>query len=165
LSDAFYAGNDFGASDLYSPPVWSPDGTEIAVVAQLVDPDPTSGGTAAALVGAVNVQTGATRVVSKRGASDLAWSPDGRSIAGVTESGIVLLAADGSSSRLLVARPRNVYYSGLVWSPEGTRLAYVACDEGGDSETCAIFVVGRDGSHEHRMTTGPGDGEPAWRPR
>jgi Tol biopolymer transport system component len=165
LSDAFYAGNDLGASDLYSRPVWSPDGTQIVVVAQLVDPDPTSGGTAAALVAAVNIRTGATRVVSKQGASDLAWSPDGHWIAGVTASGITLLAADGSSSRLLVSARRSIYYNDLAWSPDGIRLAYVACDERGSSEKCTISSVERDGSQNGRLTTGPGDGEPAWRPR
>jgi Tol biopolymer transport system component len=163
LADAFFAGNDFGAHDHYSSPVWSPDGTRIAVVAQLIEPDPTSGGVAKELVGVVDVATGLTRVISSTGATDLAWSPDGRSIASVSySSGITLLAPDGTAPTPVVSLRKNVEYHDVAWSPDSKRLAYAACNI--ESESCAIYVVNRDGGHNRRVTSGRGDIEPAWRP-
>ena len=119
-------------------PAWSPDGTEILYRV---------GGTSAdSVLRLVDVSTGEVTQLTDVGeaAADGAWSPDGSTIAfaldvvggGFDDShGIVLMDADGGSRRVLVP---DVPSWGPVWSPDGTRIAYFAEDDG---SCCNTYVV------------------------
>ena len=94
-----------------------------------------------------------------------AWSPDGKEIAFVryyssdeddSREGIYVMAADGSSRRLLLdfspVEPvvaRKHVGIGPVWSPDGERLAYVLGErymsKYGYSDRDVLFVLGPDG--------------------
>lgn len=103
---------------------------------------------------------------------DPAVSPDGRLLAvSVTEpdydpsrqsSDIWLLPADGS------AAPRRLTFtkgaeSGLVFSPDNTRLAFTARREG--DEVSQIYVLSLAGGEAQRVTSIPaGASNPQWRP-
>jgi len=73
-----------------------------------------------------------------------AWSPDGKTIAFVSDRDggkleIFVMAADGSNQRSLTQGPNG---ETPVWSPDGERIAYV----GGTRKTPTIQVMNADGS-------------------
>ncbi len=61
------------------------------------------------------------RIWSGEGTPNLEWAPDGRSVAVWTgwTTDLRIIHADGSPDRTVGVRP---YGSGLLWSPDGTRL-------------------------------------------
>ena len=135
-------------------PAWSPAGATIAFVdlddGTVWGAAPNGGGRHRLLPPAV------------RGVTSVAWSPDGRTLAYSTASGIYLAAPGAeSSSHLLVAaadpgRP--------TFSPDGHWIAYAAA-AGSVHPYRAISVVGVDGRGLRRLTRGPFDSsDPAWRP-
>lgn len=99
-------------------------------------------------------------------------SPDGRSIvfaltepdydAAKQSSDLWLTPADGS------APPRRLTFTkapetGAVWSPDGTRLAFVTRREGDESPQ--VYVMPMSGGEAHRVTNVPGGvANPQWRP-
>lgn len=59
---------------------------------------------------------------------DLSWSPDGKHLAAITSEGVVLYAADGTGPRLALSRQQAMVgldgtISGLIWSPDSSRVA------------------------------------------
>lgn len=158
-------------------PVWSPNGTEIAVAAVTVDEE------RGQMVLIVEVETGAIRelVDSSFGyVRHVAWSPDGtqllvtagdRSLRSRTQPSVNPLVAplptrlylvnvDGSGRREIASG----YFVATAWSPDGTRIAALEYS----SEGRSVVLMGRDGSGP---TTLPGV-EPtgpftaiAWHPR
>ena len=129
-----------------SNPVWSPDGTRLAL--------DTLGGIA-------TIRTdGSSRMVvtpsgsPATGADMPAWSPDGNRITylrtpgarGAFRAEVWVMNADGSDPRRLYtgkcclsgwARP--------IWSPDGTRIAFSAVAESGGQRTGGMVVVDADG--------------------
>ena len=94
---------------------WSPDGTEVVYSAD-------------AVIYAVNVGTGATRVVAQRGIKPR-WSPDGTQIAFVgfetgpqLENALVVVDRNGGSRRVVV--PATQGLSSFTWSRDGTQFIY-----------------------------------------
>jgi dipeptidyl aminopeptidase/acylaminoacyl peptidase len=99
-------------------------------------------------------------------------SPDGKWLAfAVTEpdydpakqsSDLWLLPSDGS------AAPRRITFtkgaeSGMVWSPDGTRLAFTAKREGDDA--AQVYILPLQGGEAQRVTSAPaGASNPQWRP-
>lgn len=67
---------------------------------------------------------------------------------------IWVMNADGSHERLVASSHKSIY-ANPVWSPSGTRIAYAGPN--------GIWVVGIDGRHPRRVTTGT-DADPAWSP-
>ena len=59
------------------------------------------------------------------GADDVAWSPDGRSLAYSTGEAIRVVSLDTGEARELVRDPVN-RPSSPTWSPDGGRIAYSA---------------------------------------
>jgi Tol biopolymer transport system component len=146
-------------------PVFSPDGTKIALsLANHLAVD-TTGAPAVAGSGAYavwsprgaylaytgrglwvhNVATGADRRLSAQITQKPSWSPDGSRIAGGGPKAAVALvrAADGSRLRLL---PASTIEGGVPsWSRTGL-LAYAHAGE------CGIDVARADGTHARRLT-------------
>ena len=102
---------------------WSPDGGRIAYTTY--DSDTDSG----ALFVAAADGTGATRLIGYGGRFDLyyfRWSPDSRHIA-YNVSALFVAAADGTgATKLTDGSVRDV-----LWSPDGSRLAYLLWVWGG----------------------------------
>jgi Tol biopolymer transport system component len=96
------------------------------------------------------------------GASELHWSPDGRSIAFVAfvdEVLVIMVAdADGSHARRLTTNPKGELWPS--WSPDGTQIAFMAIS---DSLVYSIFIVRADGSAQRQLTYGL-DEQPEWSP-
>ena len=83
-----------------------------------------------------------------------AWSPDGRTIAFVSDrdgaTGIFVMSADGSGQKALTQRREG---RAPVWSPDGRRLAFVRVAGG----KAAIYVMNADGSGQRQVIQDPND--------
>jgi len=73
------------------------------------------------------------RVIA-HGATQPAWSPDGRRIAYVSTQGLMVANSDGGNARVIADGSQP------AWSPGGTRIAYTAAPGVG------IHVIGSDGT-------------------
>ena len=88
-----------------------------------------------------------------------AWSPDGAHIAFVTDSGISIMATDGSGVRSLSAGVAGVAWQPPAWSPDGQHLAFT----GTKGQTpSAIYTVGLNQSPPKRLTAAVSGG--SWSP-
>jgi Tol biopolymer transport system component len=92
------------------------------------------------------------------GASGLRFSPDGNTIAFMTDGRVATIRRDGSGIQTLTLDTANSggdAQEAVSWSPDGAQIAYVAHDD--------IYVMDADGSNTRRLTDDPG-GEfyPAW---
>jgi Tol biopolymer transport system component len=148
-------------------PVWSPDGSKIAFTSNRAldgsDALATNGMTHIWLMNADG--SGPTPLAALDGtASGPAWSPDGSKIAfssaraldgsnaQVGNGNIWVMNSDGSDPIPLTKLPRSVRFissSGVIWSPDGHKLAFVsdrALDGSNRLETSNIWVINADGS-------------------
>lgn len=104
------------------------------------------------------------------------WSPDGSQIAFISYSdlgsGLYVMNADGSESKLLYPAIRNAYYGSRssvespTWSPDGTRIAFAAQPwNSGASTERELYMIKADGSGLQRLTYRVGgDSNPTWSP-
>jgi TolB protein len=113
------------------PQSWSPDSTRLACEG--------SGGEGVAVA---DLARGTVTALSARG-DELAWSPDGRTIAYV-DAGLWVVPADGGSPRRL---SRRSMYERPSWSPDSRRLAYA----GSVGTGLDLFTIAADGSAERRL--------------
>jgi Tol biopolymer transport system component len=123
----------FGPFD-FSGPVFSPDGRTIVAAGTLLRME---------LLRYVGGRGGFERAADLPG-SVVEFSPDGAWIAWLDPSSLTLWRSrrDGSERLQLTVPPAAV---GLFqWSPDSTRLAFVA-DEAGGREPGAVHVIARDG--------------------
>lgn len=101
------------------------------------------------------------------------WSPDGKFIvyaSGVDNEGIWVMAADGSGQVQLTGCPpadvapcANGSDSGPVWSPDGTRIAFLRYFGAVGSEDRPVYVMNADGTDQRRLSEGTSlDTVPAW---
>ncbi len=151
---------------------WSPDSRRIAFGARI------HGGSGHQIyVGAVN-HSGATPVTGPDIVGDEpAWSPDGTKIAfkhldpavdaGTFNSGTLwIMVADGSHPQPLgnVAAEYQALRN-LAWSPDGTRLAFVAPSDGTLDGPLDVFVINADGTGLNDITNTPqNEFWPSWSP-
>jgi Tol biopolymer transport system component len=97
------------------------------------------------------------------------WGPDGR-IAFVTNRGtgnrttIYVMNADGSDQHQLTASDAVWNESRPVWSPDGTRIAYVSARDF-PVDNIELYVMNADGTGAMRITRSPKrDDWPTWSP-
>jgi WD40-like Beta Propeller Repeat len=127
---------------------FSPDGSQVVYEDDTVRPAP-RGGYSVLASGIYVVQAeGGTPQLLRKSATETVdaptFSPDGEQIAyldGLGDMGtsIWVMNADGSDARELVA-VKGLWPAGLVWSPDGSRLAFSA------GPRRLVWVVGADGS-------------------
>jgi hypothetical protein len=147
---------------------WGPDGRSIAYS---VKPPPAVAGDAGSF-GVYVVRSGSEpeRVSDGLGTDGIAWSPDGSSLVldriESDRSVIELVATDGSDERVLVEGPNHEGPGVPVWSPDGSRIAFIRTPRVGAGFSTEIWVIGADGRGELRlgMTSGSWGGGPVWSP-
>jgi Tol biopolymer transport system component len=132
-------------------PAWAKDGRQIAYSRE-------------GDIRVIGVDSSGDRVLARRGWHP-AWSPDGRSLMFVGNSGgistaptsLELVNVDGSNRRTLFSD--GGYASFPKWSPDGQKILYVA--DGGYVDSCfGLWTVNADGSGA-RQLGGPGVGRPS----
>jgi Tol biopolymer transport system component len=135
-------------------PVWSPDGTKIALSTER------DGNWEIYVMNADG--SAPTRLTTNRTADDAYpdWSPDGTKIAFNTDRDgnyeIYVMNADGTGQTNLTQEAATDDL-GAAWSPDGTKIAF---HSEGD-----IYVMNADGSGQTRVTSGPQDDVfPDWSP-
>lgn len=147
---------------------WGPDGRSIAYSVAL----PTREGDAG-VIGVFVIRSGEEpqQVSDAPGTDGIHWSPDGDSLAldRITSdrSVIEIVAADGSSERVLV---EGTMYEGPMtptWSPDGSRIAFIRTPGQPGNFTLEIWVIGADGQGEEQLGTPDIEswgGGPVWSP-
>lgn len=152
LDDAVIPGTDGDAN-----PVWSPDGTRLAVTR-----DDTYGNTGIEVINA----DGTNRVRLNSNASfdhRPAWSPDGTKIAFMSmqdgNAEIYVMNADGSNQTRLTNDP--AYDHQPTWSPDGMKIAFATLRDG----NWEIYRMNSDGSGQVNLTNyWSNDYYPNWSP-
>ena len=140
----------------YALPALSPDGTQLAFVAQL-------GGlvqSTAIMVSALD-GTGSHRLThDAEFNTHPAWSPNGEEIAYIADGKLTVMRADGTNARELV---RSVYAraAALAWSPHGSRIAFVGVQNDPEHAN-AVFTVRPDGTEMTNL--GATLSVPSWSP-
>jgi eukaryotic-like serine/threonine-protein kinase len=84
-------------------------------------------------------------------ASDAAWSPDGRNVAYVKDSGLYDLKLATSESEKLVEMPAGYTISWPRWSPDGTRLRFTVSTH---SQGTSLWEVSNEGRNLHPLLSG-----------
>jgi Tol biopolymer transport system component len=153
----------------------SPDGREVAYVGEI---DPALGtvtGASRAAIYLVGIDGSDNHLVYPCGTDcrDLAWSPDGKSIAFADNNGIKVLSLDGSVRSVCGSVCREALAQ-PTWSPDGREIAFsqaaVFGENGLGEEPSAIFVINSDGTDLRKLTDRhcPGacteGSDPAWSP-
>ena len=126
-------------------PLWSPDGTWIAVRADTFVNYPDGSRTAVGSSVEVYRADGSGSPIDLANAeifsTSFAWSPDGHRIAYLRGTDIVSVAPETNDIRVITSDPRTI--RGLIWSPDGMRLLYVT-DDGASrlGELVSVAAVG-----------------------
>lgn len=143
---------DSGSQRFDSGPVWSPDGSAIAVVAA-------DGLFRVGLAGSAPMRLTAADVCVQRPL----WSPDGTQIAFLSAPifsdssggwGLQVINADGSGL-VTLAGDSNLHLEQFAWSPDGAQIAFIARAAAAEPD---LYVINRDGSGLQQLAvpvTGP----------
>jgi hypothetical protein len=135
-------------TDYASDPTWSPDGSHVAFIGY----DGASRGR-----GVYQMKldgTGLDLIWGEGTAEYLDWSPSGPYLAMHALRSVVVYDGKAGLWRTISKGEQPSF------APDGRRLVAKSCD-GGD---CGLFIMNRDGSDRHRVTTSADDVIPAWSP-
>jgi hypothetical protein len=123
-----------GCAVYLDAPSLSPDGRRIAASGQCRDRNQDPFG-----LYTLNTDGSGLRQLADGPSAPAAWSPDGQRLAASLDSGIVVMAADGSQRRVITTG------SNASWSPDGASIAFFDSMPG-NPDAAGIFVVRPDGS-------------------
>jgi Tol biopolymer transport system component len=162
-------GTDVAREKYEFHPVWSPDGSALAVAATLQDSDGYGYGDYVRVAElAAPARTWTTGKASDRG---LAWSPDGDRLVGASDGVAWVARADGKDAPHVVAHGQDsIAFRDATWARDGTWVAYVRCGEG--AQVCRLEIVRPDGTERRlvvkvQLPSGLLDNPPVgpdWRP-
>jgi Tol biopolymer transport system component len=148
-----------------SSPRWSPDGSRLACT--FLEDGRHLG--VIAIASTVPVDLG----LDDRATHEPSWSPDGTSLAAAfdlnaadgsyTGGDIAIRGADGAPRHVLGLKDVQVFSQPPSWSPDGTRLAYVATHEDGGGYG-GIALIGVDGGERTAIPNTEGAEWVAWQP-
>jgi Tol biopolymer transport system component len=177
-------GGRFGGA--VGAPVWSPDGTHIAVaLGTLHHRNKHAAHTSALHV--IDVAGGAERQITPWviGAANPSWSRDAKHIAFNSEGGhspnLYVVDPDGRHLKLLLRgntiASRIGWVDAPVWSPDGKQIAFATqtdpchsfrvhgCATDSDLAPLDLYAIDADGSRLRRLTSAPQfESHPAWGP-
>jgi TolB protein len=161
-------------SRLLSDVMYSPDGTRIAFSVAASSRSPVE-------IAVANADGSAMRVLTRQRGFCLgaAWSPDGTRLAYSTDEGappprrrdalpprlrVHVINADGTGDRRLLSADRDVIDP--VFSPDGTRIAFMAARPAGRFAHNRIWVANADGTGARPVTPAGGSNEQnaSWSP-
>jgi len=133
-------------SDFGYHPAWSPDGKEIVCAMAKVE-DPGTRSVIPSQLWAINVQTGARRLISDGDATQPQWSPNGHRIAywGLHKGGqrdIWTVSSDGSQSMAIT--DDGHFNWNPTWSPDGKYIYFVS-DRSGSMNLWRVRIDERSG--------------------
>ena len=154
----------------YADPVWSPDGSKLALTLTV--------GTGTTRIAMMNADgsglTEFTHCDPPECLSDTspAWAPDGSRIAWARVSGAGAVIPESifvqGGERPTLPLPGLAFVGGLTWAPDGNSIAFAASEEG--QERSSIYVVNVSDGAVTRLTDCPlsecpvGDLHPSWSP-
>ncbi len=130
------------AGDPTAKPSWSPDGSRIVFAG--------SRNYASGIYTAKPDGTGLTLLTNSTGGEEPVWCPDGSNIAFVRwaqGAQICAIKPDGAGLVDLTASSRYEHVGGLIWSPDGTKLAFWAYD----GPHPDMYVINADGTGLSRV--------------
>jgi Tol biopolymer transport system component len=144
-------------------PAWSPDGTQIAYVAD----NPTTPGARIVVMRSDGTRRRSIAIAPLLGMSREdafshqrpSWSPDGKRLAFVGAKGIITVRVDGSA--------RFVLPAGLhpAWSPDGKSLTFIRLDD--QFPIGRVYVMDATGKNVRALTSAAyplDDQQPDWQP-
>ena len=146
---------------------WAPDGKRLAYGVESIGGNPEFNG-----LYVLDVARGKSRQIrqwnarSERGGWDeIAWSPDGQTIAYVTGANIFLIRPDGTYRTTLDTGTASAAWPS--WSPDGTRIAFATSQNGPARDydwplNGSIYAMNVDGTH--RTLIARNGTAPAWSP-
>ena len=152
-----------GEGEAASHPAWSPDGERVYYFGRFrqgADDAPGLAWTNADGTGDGFLVGDLLLEVVDEGTGGLSYSPDGTRLAfaGTSEAGhsaVYVVRADGTGLTEMVGGD-DVRYVWPTWSPDGSRIAFVAGTR--------VFTMRADGTDVRELAGGPADGRIAWNP-
>jgi TolB protein len=130
---------------------------------------PAEGGTAVQLTSTPESEHGAawkpaSRLTDDPAAGEIAFV-EGPNDSGEINGPIIALRPDGTGRRVVIPTETGVIFEGLAWSPDGSEMAYVRRDEGGEGS--ALWISDASGSSRRPLLEAAfpeNIDSPAWSP-